>query len=117
MSNPWPGDQLITNLHTSMKTVVFFFRRVGGYVGALSVLLWAMPGYSQTGGIQGKVVDESQQRLAGASVQIVQLNRQAGTNEEGNCFFACVPDGSYTLALSYIGYEQAERAVTVSGSV
>lgn len=100
-----------------MKTVVFFFRRVGGFVCALLALLWAMPGYAQTGGIQGKVLDESQQPLVGASVHIVELNRQAGTNEQGNYSFTGIPDGSYTLTVSYIGYEQAERTVTVSGSV
>ncbi|MFB2118339.1 SusC/RagA family TonB-linked outer membrane protein [Parapedobacter sp. 2B3] len=100
-----------------MKTAVLFFRRVVGYVGALSVLLWAMPGYAQTGGIQGKVLDESQRPLEGASVHIIELNRQAGTNEDGNYSFTGVPDGSYTLTVSYIGYEQAERTVTVSGSV
>ena len=100
-----------------MKTVVFFFRRVGGYVCALSALLWAMPGYAQTGGIQGKVSDENQQPLVGASVHIVELNRQAGTNEQGNYSFTGVPDGTYTLTVSYIGYEQAERAVTVAESV
>lgn len=100
-----------------MKAVVFFFRRVGGYVGALSVLLYAMPGHAQTGGIQGKVTDENQQPLVGASVHIVELNRQAGTNEAGNYSFSGVPDGSYTVTVSFIGYEQAERPVTVSGSV
>ncbi|MEC3878029.1 carboxypeptidase-like regulatory domain-containing protein [Parapedobacter sp. 10938] len=100
-----------------MKTVVFFFRRVGGYVCTLSALLWAMPGYAQTGGIQGKVSDEGQQPLVGASVHVVELNRQAGTNEEGNYSFTDVPDGTYTLTVSYIGYEQAERTITVSGSV
>lgn len=100
-----------------MKTVVFFFRRVGGFVCALLALLWAMPGYAQTGGIQGKVLDESQQPLVGASVHIVELNRQAGTNEQGNYSFTGIPDGSYTLTVSYIGYEQAERTVMVSGSL
>lgn len=100
-----------------MKTVVFFFRRVGGYVCALSALLWAMPGFAQTGGIQGKVSDQNQQPLVGASVHIVELNRQAGTNEQGNYSFTGVPDGNYTLTVSYIGYEQAERAITVAGSV
>lgn len=101
-----------------MKTVVFFFRRVsGGYLCALSALLLAMPGYAQTGGIQGKVQDDDQQPLAGASVHIVELNRQAGTDAAGNYSFTGVPNGSYTLTVSYIGYEQAERTVTVSSSI
>src|SRR3546814_14736871 len=99
-----------------MKTVVFFFRRVGGYVCALSALLWAMPGYAQTGGIQGKVSDEGQQPLVGASVHIVELNRQAGTDEQGNYSFTDIPDGSYTLTVSYIGYEQTARHVPIPGS-
>lgn len=101
-----------------MKTVVFFFRRVGGgYLCALSALLFALPGYAQTGGIQGNVRGDDQQPLAGASVHIVELNRQAGTDDAGNYSFTGIPNGSYTLTVSYIGYEQAERTVTVSGSI
>ena len=99
-----------------MKTVVFFFRRVGGYVGALLVLLWAMPGYAQTGSIQGTVQDENQQPLAGASVHIVELNRQAGTDDQGHYTLTGIADGTYTLRVSYIGYEEGERTVTVSGA-
>ena len=100
-----------------MKTVVFFFRRVGGYVGALLVLLWAVPGYAQTGSIQGTVQDENQQPLAGASVHIVELNRQAGTDDQGQYTLTGIADGTYTLRVSYIGYEEGERTVTVSGAV
>src|SRR5690606_28355029 len=115
---PVINNQLITNLDSSMKTVVFFFRRVsGGYLCALSALLLAMPGYAQTGGIQGKVQDGDQQPLAGASVHIVELNRQAGTDEAGNYSFTGIPNGSYTVTASYLGYEQATRTVTVAGSI
>jgi len=76
-----------------------------------------MPGHAQTGGIQGTVTDENQQPLAGASVNIVELNRQAGADEQGNYSFTGVADGTYTLVVSYIGYEEAERTVTVAGSV
>ena len=100
-----------------MRTVVFFFRRVGVYIGALSVLLWAIPGYAQSGGIQGTVSDENQQPLAGASVHIVELDRQAGTDEQGSYTFTGIPDGTYTLRVSYIGYEDAERTATIAGTV
>ncbi|WP_188504694.1 SusC/RagA family TonB-linked outer membrane protein [Parapedobacter pyrenivorans] len=100
-----------------MRTSVLFCRCVGGYAGALLLLLWATTGYTQTGGIQGKVVDESQAPLAGASVHIAELNRQAGTNEQGLYTFTDVPDGTYVVTVSFIGYEQAEQTVTVSGSV
>lgn len=73
-------------------------------------------GYAQTGGIQGKVVDESQQPLAGASVVIKELDRQAGTNEAGLYSFTDIPYGTYTLSVSFIGYQTTERSVTLSSA-
>ncbi|MBK1438510.1 SusC/RagA family TonB-linked outer membrane protein [Parapedobacter sp. ISTM3] len=79
-------------------------------------LLCPILGYAQAGGIQGKVVDESQQPLAGASVVIKELDRQAGTNAEGLYSFTNVPYGTYTLSVSFIGYQSMERSVTVSSA-
>src|SRR5690606_15479151 len=73
-------------------------------------------GYAQTGGIQGRVVDESQNPLAGASVHIKELNRQAGTNEDGLYSFTDVPHGTYTISVSFIGYEPGEQRITLSGA-
>jgi len=80
------------------------------------LVFWTALGYAQTGGIQGRVVDESQNPLAGASVHIKELNRQAGTNEDGLYSFTDVPHGTYTISVSFIGYEPGEQRITLSGA-
>ncbi|MFC3199677.1 SusC/RagA family TonB-linked outer membrane protein [Parapedobacter deserti] len=72
--------------------------------------------HAQTGGIQGRVVDENGDPLGGASVVIKELNRQAGTNAEGLYSFTNVSYGTYTLSVSFIGYQTAERQVTLASA-
>ena len=93
-------------------------KQFGPSTAALLVLLmlWSISGHAQTGGVQGKVLDESNQPLAGASVLIKELNRQTSTNDEGLYSLANIPDGTYTISVSYIGYETASGTVTISGS-
>jgi len=55
------------------------------------------------GGIRGKVVDEKGIPLPGATVKIVESNQAIKTGENGNFDFN-VPDGTYTLEVSYISY-------------
>lgn len=72
--------------------------------------------YGQTGTISGRVVDESNLPLSGASVQIRELNRSVGTDQDGRYTITGVSNGTYTLVTTYVGYEPAERTVTVSGN-
>ncbi|SEL78162.1 SusC/RagA family TonB-linked outer membrane protein [Parapedobacter koreensis] len=100
-----------------MNTFPLTIRQLG--VGmALLCLTLSCPtlGHAQTGGIQGKVVDENSNPLAGASVMIKELDRQAATNAEGLYSFTNVPQGTYTLSASFIGYQTAERSVTLSSA-
>ncbi len=101
-----------------MKTITRQMKRFGYNTAVLllPLLLWSVSGHAQTGGVQGRVLDERNEPLAGASVLIKELNRQAGTNDEGLYSFSNLPDGRYTIAVSFIGYVATERTVTVSGS-
>lgn len=98
-----------------MKTIVRKMKR-SGYQAALLLLplLYSVSGYAQTGSIQGRVVDEFNEPLAGASVRIKELNRQAGTNDQGVYSFSNLSNGTYTIAVSYVGYEGTEQVATVS---
>lgn len=82
-------------------------------------LLWIFTGtfaFAQGGSIRGKVFDEQNQPLPGASVQIRELKRTAGTDPNGNYSLDDVANGTYTLVATYIGYQSTETTVTVSGS-
>lgn len=81
------------------------------------LLVWAtVAAYAQNVSISGKVVDESNQPLVGATVRITELNRSAGTNEEGEYTFSGLPAGTYTLTVSFLSYLQNVREVTLSGA-
>lgn len=73
--------------------------------------------YAQSGAISGRVTDQQLVPLEGASVSIQELGRTASTSGTGEFSFTNVPDGTYTLVATFIGYETAQRAVAVSGQV
>lgn len=51
--------------------------------------------------------------LAGAWVQLVELNRMVATNPAGQFTFASIPTGSYTLEAGALGYTAKHRNITV----
>ena len=66
--------------------------------------------------IRGYVrAQESNEVLIGATVAIPELGLGTVTNEQGG-YTLRVPDGSYTLKASYVGYETASWPLTVEGS-
>ncbi|MCG8607320.1 TonB-dependent receptor, partial [bacterium] len=68
------------------------------------------------GRIQGKITDSSTgSALPGANVFLRGTNYGAASDLRGAYLILGVPSGSYTLVVSYIGYEQAEIAVAVVG--
>ncbi len=60
--------------------------------------------------VKGRVVDENNQPLVGASVQIKWANRTVITNEKGEFSFTNV-DEKAVLVISYVGYQTTEIAV------
>lgn len=89
------------------------------YLLFLAIILQITTGtfaFAQNGSIRGRVLDEQNQPLPGASVQIRELQRSVGTDENGNFNLEGVADGTYTLVASYIGYRASEASVTVSGN-
>ena len=63
--------------------------------------------------IQGTVKDEKGEPLFGAVVYLQELKKGAQTTEAGAFTIPNIPPGSYTLRVSYLGYEQQEVPVTV----
>jgi len=72
--------------------------------------------YAQTGSISGEVLDEANQPLPGASVNIKSLNRGTSTDGNGRFSLPNIPVGAYSVSVTFIGYEVLNRQVTVNGA-
>lgn len=67
-----------------------------------------------TGSIRGKVLNEAQRPISGATVSIVGTARGGLTNPQGEYVIANVPLGSQTVRAQMIGFARKDMAVTVS---
>jgi iron complex outermembrane receptor protein len=67
------------------------------------------------GSLSGTVTDGSGNALYGANVSIQGSSTGAATNEDGSYSIDNLKDGSYTVKVSYIGYESVSSSVTISG--
>ena len=65
--------------------------------------------------VRGRVIDNVQQTLPGASIYIEKL--QTGVISDINGFYVLpnLEPGTYTLKVTYVGYEPVEAILTVSG--
>ncbi len=69
----------------------------------------------ESGIVSGKVYDDnSKEFLPGANVMLKGTSYGAVTNREGRYVIANVPAGTYTLSVTYIGYETFSTEVTVA---
>ncbi|HEY1112520.1 MAG TPA: TonB-dependent receptor [Chitinophagaceae bacterium] len=68
--------------------------------------------FAQHGTISGVVKNPTGERLGNASVILHGTSRGAITNSEGE-FTLSVPEGTYTLVASYVGFKSARHSVTV----
>lgn len=67
--------------------------------------------------LSGRVQDANTKAyLYGATVTIRELDRSTATTSGGEFYFADVAPGTYTVAVSYLGYEDSQKSVVVSGT-
>lgn len=71
---------------------------------------------AQTGSISGKVLDETGQLLPGASVVIKEISRSTSSDENGRYRLSGINEGTYTLRVSYIGYQPLDQTVSLKGN-
>lgn len=73
----------------------------------LTVMVFSLYGHAQqTGVISGKITDpDGNFSLPGATVKLSEGNRYAISNQTGDYEFLNIPAGSYTVEVSYIGYQ------------
>src|ERR1700744_1040899 len=72
---------------------------------------------AQTGTITGRIIDDENQPLPGATVSLKGTQTAAASDANGYFKLANVPAGQHTLEVTFIGYVSLEQAVTVNGTV
>jgi len=83
------------------------------YVIAWVMLIMPFIAFAQTGNISGKVVDENNQPLPGATVSVAGTNIATAADAQGMYALKGLKAGSYTLKANFIGYAAVQAAVTV----
>ncbi|MEL7121394.1 MAG: TonB-dependent receptor [Bacteroidota bacterium] len=84
---------------------------------ALSLImsLFSIALMAQDGILSGKITDESGEALIGANVVIPTVNKGSTTDADGNFTLSLSP-GTYTVIISYVGYSDSEKEVTIKAN-
>lgn len=97
-------------------------------IAACTILLflqlntWAYPECPTDGeepvviAVKIKVTDSDKLNLPGASVQILPGNFSGTTNQNGELVLAKIPEGKYTLKITYIGYQDVEKQININSA-
>jgi TonB-linked SusC/RagA family outer membrane protein len=82
-------------------------------------LLLSFTVYAQNGTIKGTVTDaRTGEPLIGTTVQLVELSKGTPSGMDGTYEITSVPAGTYTLRVSFVGYQTFEQSVEIgSGTV
>lgn len=80
-------------------------------------LMMSVMAFAQTGGIRGKVVDEANQPLPGASVSIDGTTIGSVTDGSGNYNITGVKPGNYTITAKFVGYVAGKQTITIGTTV
>lgn len=80
------------------------------------LLIYSISFAQSTGVISGKIIDaEGNLSLPGAAITLNQGNRYTVSTQIGNYEFLNVPQGTYKIMVTYLGYQSIEKEVTVEG--
>jgi TonB-dependent starch-binding outer membrane protein SusC len=81
------------------------------------VLLSAQFAYAQTGSIAGQVTDaETGETIPGANILVVELERGAASDIDGNYRIQNIRPGTYTVTATFVGYRTFRQAVQVNAN-
>jgi len=80
-------------------------------------LMMSVMAFAQTGSIKGKVLDETNQPLPGASVGIDGTTIGSVTDGNGNYTILGVKPGNYTLTAKFVGYVASKQTITLGTTV
>jgi TonB-linked SusC/RagA family outer membrane protein len=80
----------------------------------LLCVLFVPAAVAQTGTVAGTVIEaESGEPLPGVNVVLQELDRGAATNTEGGYRISGIPVGTYTLRVSFVGFQPYETEITI----
>jgi len=80
----------------------------------LVLLLAAMQANAQFA-LSGRVYDQQNAPLEGASVYVSELNRGTITTTNGSFSLSGLPEGTVDVKVSFVGYESVTSRVTLQG--
>lgn len=80
----------------------------------LTMFLLNFVAIAQKNTITGTVVDNNQTPLFGVNVLLKENSKGSQTNLKGQFSISNLPDGQYTLLLSYLGFKSQEITVSIS---
>lgn len=83
---------------------------------SLTFLLLPLFIWSQTGNIQGAISDENGLYLPGANIFITSISKGAISDFDGKFTLVDIPQGTYILKVTYLGYQDLEQEVLVNAN-
>lgn len=90
------------------------------YLKLLFVLVISLFSYNkitaQTGSIKGIITDENGIYVPGASIYIDNIKKGGVSDFDGNFTIVNIPTGKQKLQISFLGYDNIEKVVTVSNN-
>lgn len=82
----------------------------------LSVFFFSVNMLAQSGNIQGTISDENGLYLPGANVMLPTINKGAISDFDGKFTLVDIPEGTYTLRVSYLGYDDIQQEIMVNAN-
>ncbi len=75
-------------------------------------MILSFSGFTQFS-IQGTVTDDQGEKLAGATVQLLDSYLAVATNAQGKYLLTKIPEGTYQIKVSFIGYEDQQIEIEI----
>lgn len=83
----------------------------------LVITVLSSSAFAQIGSVTGVVQDvNTGETLPGANIYIIELERGAATNADGEFIIEAIPVGTYTFRVSYVGFSDLTETVTIGSS-
>lgn len=70
--------------------------------------------FAQTGSVSGRITDEANEPVIGASIILKGTSIATSTDIDGNYVLSAVPSGDQVLIIRYVGYTSQERQVLIT---
>jgi iron complex outermembrane receptor protein len=86
-----------------------------GYIFLCVMLMLPILSVAQTGSISGKVLDENNEPLPGASIIVKEVKKGTTTDVNGNFRLSGLPNDELAVSVSFIGYITLQKTISVNG--